>query len=41
MARLAVTGEEAGPWSDQGGVGSRSYRCGVRLGQGTSGKELG
>lgn len=24
MAGLDVTGEEAGPWSDQGGVGSRA-----------------
>lgn len=36
-----VTGEEAGPWSDQGGVGSWSYRCRVELGRGMSRKELG
>lgn len=41
MARLDVTGEEAGPWSDQGGVGSWSYRCRVELGRGMSRKELG
>lgn len=38
MARLDVTGEEAGPWSDQGGVGSWSYRCRVELGRGMSRK---